>query len=74
MNGLRCNDCAMIGGSIMSRLPSKLGIQDLDVVLCTCRIRWFGHLEHSTGWIAVVCKLNVFACIKETWYARENMG
>ena len=23
------------------------------------RIRWLGHVEHSTGWIAEVSKLNV---------------
>ena len=40
-------------------LLSKLGIQDLDVVLHTSRIRWFGHVERSTDWIAEVYKLNV---------------
>ena len=39
----------------------KLGIQDLDVVLRTSRMRWFGHVEHSTCWIAEVRKLNVVA-------------
>ena len=24
----------------------------------TSRIRWLGHVEHSTGWIAEVSKLN----------------
>ena len=42
-------------------LHSKLGIQDLDGVLRTSRIRWFGHLEGSTGRIAKVRKLNVVA-------------
>ena len=28
---------------------------------CTSRIRWLGHLERSTGWIAEVSKLNVVA-------------
>ena len=42
-------------------LLSKLGIQDLDVVLRTSRIRWDGHVECSTGWIAEVQKLNVVA-------------
>ena len=40
---------------------TKLGIQDLDVVLRTSRMRWFGHVESSTGWIAKVRKLNVVA-------------
>ena len=33
-------------------LLTKLGIQDLDVVLRTGRMRWFGHVERSTGWIS----------------------
>ena len=40
---------------------SMLGIQNLDVVLRTSRMRWFGHVERSTGWIAKICKLNVVA-------------
>ena len=42
-------------------LLTKLGIQDLDVVLRTCRMRWFGHVERSAGWISEVRKLNVVA-------------
>ena len=33
----------------------------IDVVLCTGKMRWFGHVECSTGWIAEVRKLNVVA-------------
>ena len=40
-------------------LLSKLGIQDLDVVLCTSRMRWFGHVECSTGWNAEIRNLTV---------------
>ena len=43
-----------------SRL-TKLGIQDLDVVLRTIRMRWCGHVERSTGWISEVRKPNVVA-------------
>ena len=42
-------------------LLTKLGIQDLDVVLRTSRMRWFGHVECSTGWISEVPKLSVVA-------------
>ena len=45
----------------LDSLLSNFGIQDLDVVLRTSRIRWFGHLERSTGWIAEVHKLIVVA-------------
>ena len=70
LNRLRRNDRAMIRwicnvkakDEISSEsLLTKLGIQDLDVVLRTRRIRWFEHAERSTDWIAEVSKLNVFA-------------
>ena len=53
-------------------LLSKLGIHDLDVVLRTSRMRWFGHVERSTGWIAEVRKFNAGAQkrrgrSKKTW-------
>ena len=55
-------------------LLSKLGIQNLDVVLRTSRMGWFGHVhvERSKGWIAKVRKLNVVAQMrpgrpKKTW-------
>ena len=40
---------------------SKPGIQDLNVEPHTSRIRWLGHVERGTGWIAEVSKLNVVA-------------
>ena len=70
LNRLRQNDCAMISWicNVKAKdevssdsLLSKLGIQDLDMVLRTSRMRWFGHVESSTGWIAKVRKLNVVA-------------
>ncbi|MEW8548306.1 MAG: hypothetical protein AB2693_32785 [Candidatus Thiodiazotropha sp.] len=42
-------------------LLSKLGFQNLDVVLRTSRMRWFGDVECSTSWIAKVWKLEVAA-------------
>ena len=33
-------------------LLSKLGIQGLEMVLRTSRMRLFGHVERSTGWYA----------------------
>ena len=70
LNRLRRNDRAMIRWicNVKAKdevssdsLLTKLGIQDLDVVLRTSRMRWFGHVERSTGWIAEVRKLNVVA-------------
>ena len=54
---------------ILDSLLSKPGIQDLDVEPRTSRIRWLGHVERSTGWIAEVSKLNLV----ETKQANENM-
>ena len=42
-------------------LLSKPGIQDLDAEPRISRIRWLGHVERSTGWIAEVAKLDVVA-------------
>ena len=70
LNRLQRNDRAMIRWICNVRakeevssdsLLTKLDIQDLDVVLRTSRMRWFGHVERSTGWIAEVRKLNVVA-------------
>ena len=70
LNCLRSNDRAMIhwicNVSAKEKVHSdslltKLGIKDLDVVLHISRMRWFGHVECGTGWIAEVCKLNVVA-------------
>ena len=70
LNRLRRNNRAMIHWICNVRakdevssdsLLTKLGIQDFDVVLRTSRMRWFGHAERSTGWIAEVRKLNVVA-------------
>ena len=67
LNRLRRNDRAMIRWicNVKAKdevssdsLLSKLGIQDLNMVLRTSRMRWFGHVERSTGWIAKVRKLN----------------
>ena len=53
-------------------LFSKLGIRDIEVVLRTSRIRWFGHVEHSVGWISQVRMLDLDTCkkpgrAKKTW-------
>ena len=40
-------------------LLKMLGIQDIDVVLRTNRLWWFGHVECSTGWISLVRKPEV---------------
>ena len=81
LNRLRRNDLAMIrwmcniktNDNVCSHsLFSKLGIQDVEVVLRTSRLRWFGHVERSVGWISQVRKLDLDTCKKpgrpkKTW-------
>ena len=52
---------------IEDSLLSKPCIQDLDVEPHTSRIRWLGHVERSTGWIAEVSKLNIVAQKRRSW-------
>ena len=48
----------------------------------TSRIRWLGHVERSTGWVADVSKLNVVApkrrsrqiCDEVLVYDRRKLG
>ena len=42
-------------------LLAELGIQGLDVVLCTGGVGWFGHVERGAGWVSEVRKLSVVA-------------
>ena len=53
-------------------LFSKLCIRDVEVVLCTSRMRWFGRVERSVGWISQMQKLDLDTCKKpgrpkKTW-------
>ena len=61
LNRLRRNNLAMIrwmcniktNDNVCSHpLLSKLDIGDVEVVFCTSRMRWFGHVESSVGWIS----------------------
>ena len=58
LNRLKRNDLAMIrnvraSDNVLSDpLLPKVGIQDVEVVLHTSRIRWFGYVERSASWIS----------------------
>ena len=81
LNRLRRNDLAMIRwmcnikttDNVCSHsLLSKLGIRDVEVVLRTSRVKWFGHVERSVGWIFQMRKLDLDTCKKpgrpkKTW-------
>ena len=82
LNRLRRNDRAMISWicNVKAKdevssdsLLTKLGIQDLDVVLRTGRMRWFGHVERSTGWISRSTQAEC-DCTEKIWQAKEIMG
>ena len=60
LDRLRRKDLAMIrwmcniktNDNVCSHLLlSKLGIRDVELVLRKSRMRWFGHVERSVGWI-----------------------
>ena len=81
LNRLRRNDLAMICWTCNIKtndivcshsLLSKLGIRDVEVVLCTSRMKWFGYVERSVGWISQMRKLDLDTCKKpgrhkKTW-------
>ena len=55
-----CNAKAKDEVSSVSLLP-KFCTQDLVVVICNNKMKWFKHIERITSCIAEVCKLNVVA-------------
>ena len=53
-------------------LLSKLGLQDIDVVLRSSKMRLYGHVEGIKGFISQVRKLNVvaqnrFDTLRKSW-------
>ena len=42
-------------------LLSKLGLQDIDAVLRSSKMRWYGHVNGIKGFISQVRELNVVA-------------
>ena len=46
---------------IFYSLLSKLGLQDIDVVLRSSKIRWYGHVERIKGFISQVRRPKVVA-------------
>ena len=80
LNRLRRNDRAMIRWICNVRakdevssdsLLTKLGIQDLDVVLRTSRMRWFGHVERRLDCRSTQAECG---CTEKIWQAKEIMG
>ena len=42
-----------------SKLLAKLQLEDLDLILRERRLRWFGHVEHSSGAIRTACDIQI---------------
>ena len=42
-----------------SELLAKLELEDLDLILRERRLRWFGHVEHSSGAIRTACDIQI---------------
>ena len=70
LHRLQCNDRAMIRQicSIKqedvatvrsSELLAKLELEDLDLILRERRLRWFGHVERSSGAIRTACDIQI---------------
>ena len=37
----------------------KIELEDLDLILRERRLRWFGHMEHSSGAVRTACDIQV---------------
>ena len=70
MQRLLRNDRGMIGqicsikpGDVatawLSKLLAKLELEDLDLFLRERRLRWFGHVERSSGAIRTACDIQI---------------
>ena len=53
---IKPEDVATVGSS---ELLAKLQLEDLDLILRERRLRWFGHVEHSSGAIRTACDIQI---------------
>ena len=42
-----------------SKLLAKIELEDLDLILRERRLRWFGHVERSSGAIRIACDIQI---------------
>ena len=67
---LQRNDRAMIRqicsiksedvATVRSReLRAKLELEDLDLILQERRLRWLGHVKHSSGEVRIACDIQI---------------
>ena len=53
---IKPGDVAMVRSS---ELLAKLELEDLDLILRERRLRWFGHVERSSGAIRTACDIQI---------------
>ena len=55
--------CSIKSGDVAtvrsSELLAKLELEDLDLILRERRLRWFGHVERSSGAIRTACDIQI---------------
>ena len=42
-----------------SELLAKLELEDLNLILRESRLRWFGHVERSSGAVRTACNIQI---------------
>ena len=53
---IKCEDVAMVRSS---ELLAKLELEDLILILRERRLRWFGHVERSSGAVRTACDIQI---------------
>ena len=56
-----------------SKLLAKLELEDLDLILRERRLRWFGHVERSSGAVRTTCDIQIDGRRRGGREAQANM-
>ena len=56
MGFTKTKDVAMVRSSV---LLAKLELEDLNLILRDRRLRWFGHVERSSGAVRTACDMQI---------------
>ena len=51
----------------------RLGIEDLDLILMERRLRWYGHVERSSGAVETAFDIQVDGKRGRAWEAQNDM-
>ena len=55
----RLQKCIRMGITIFKIFVGELELEDLDLILRERRLRWFGHVERSSGAIRTACDIQI---------------